>query len=158
MARRCGRAIRNHFFTVALAGIVLTSGPASAAMYGDWFQSNDDRECDLLTVPIHENDPVVIFQARRDAKLISMSVTGRHLQSGKLIITVDERQVITLDLADSFGRNEPIASFPLELSEAMRDGYTMDVEWREKDRDPVKAKYTISQDGLGAWEACTNGL
>jgi hypothetical protein len=157
-SRSQSAAIRNHFFTVALSGIVVTSWPAGAAMYGDWFQSDDDTECDLLTVPIHKNDPVVIFQARRDAKAISVSVTGRHLQVGKLIIAVDKRQVITLDLADLFGRSEPIAPLPFELTEAMRDGQTIDVEWSEEDREPLRAQYSINQDGLDAWDACTKRL
>ena len=160
MARRSHSAtIRNHFFfTVALAGIAVTSWSAGAAMYGDWFQSKDDTECDLLTVPIHENDPAVIFRARVAAKAISVSVKGRRLQAGRLIIAVDKRQVIALDLVDPFGRDEPIAPLPFELSEAMRDGYTIDVEWREEDRPPLKAQYSISQDGLEAWDACTKRL
>ena len=138
--------------TGIVAGTCGTTATARAAkIYGNWVESADNTECVLFTVP-QDSGPIIMLRARNKIRAISVAAKGGHdLQAGRLIITVDQRQVITLDL---IGRGEPMALLPFELSEAMRDGRVIDIEWSEKGHEPVTASYPISRDGFDAWDAC----
>ena len=138
--------------TGIVAGTCGTTATARAAkIYGNWVESADNTECVLFTVP-QDSGPIIMLRARNKIKVISVAAkSGHDLQAGRLIITVDQRQVVTLDL---IGRGEPMALLPFELSEAMRDGRVIDIEWSEKGHEPVTASYPISRDGFDAWDAC----
>ena len=138
--------------TGIVAGTCGTTATARAAkIYGNWVESADNTECVLFTVP-QDSGPIIMLRARNKIKVISVAAKGGHdLQAGRLIITVDQRHVITLDL---IGRGEPMALLPFELSEAMRDGRVIDIEWSENGHEPVTASYPISRDGFDAWDAC----
>src|SRR5690349_974611 len=84
---------------IVLAGTCVTTTPARAArIYGDWVESSDNAECTLFTTPA-DSGPIVILRARNNVKVISVVSKHPHeLQAGRLILTIDQHQTITLDL------------------------------------------------------------